>query len=167
MQRILLKNCATKANMYGRVSDYWNNYEGYGSTRKTRSINSRCAFFFSRKETTCIQTDSRIRRTFSRPNYQHSWIYELVKSCGNSPIILTKQETFSLHFGRNINECHAMKKFRLEAVSRKMGTTVIGSLFNGNATLRHFVIQVTLSNFKVNYITKKYIEPQTICIYPP
>lgn len=123
--------------------------------------------FFSRKETTCIQTDSRIRRTFSRPNYQHSWIYELVKSCGNSPIILTKQETFSLHFGRNINECHAMKKFRLEAVSRKMGTTVIGSLFNGNATLRHFVIQVTLSNFKVNYMTKKYIEPQTICIYPP
>lgn len=123
-------------------------------------------FFFSRKETTYIQTDSRIRRTFSRPNYQHSWIYELVKSCGNSPIILTKQETFSLHFGRNINECRAMKKFRLEAVSRKMGTTVIGSLFNGNATLRHFVIQVTLSNFKVNYITKKYIEPQTICIYP-
>ena len=48
-----------------------------------------------------------------------------------------------------------MKKFRLEAVSRKMGTTVIGSLFNGNATLRHFVIQVTLSNFKVNYMTKK------------
>ena len=60
-----------------------------------------------------------------------------------------------------------MRKFRLEAVNRKMGTTVIGSLFNGNATLRHFVIQVTLSNFKVNRITKKYIEPQTIFIYPP
>ena len=60
-----------------------------------------------------------------------------------------------------------MRKFRLEAVSRKMGTTVIGSLFNANVTLRHFVIQVTLSNFKVNYITKKYIGPQNICIYPP
>ena len=60
-----------------------------------------------------------------------------------------------------------MKKFRLEAVSRKMGTTVIGSLFNGNVTLRHFVVQVTLSNFKVNYIRKNYIEPQNICIYLP
>lgn len=60
-----------------------------------------------------------------------------------------------------------MRKFRLEAVSREMGTTVIGSLFNGNVTLRHFVVQVTLSNFKVNYIRKNYIEPQNICIYLP
>ena len=60
-----------------------------------------------------------------------------------------------------------MRKFRLEAVSRKMGTTVIGSLFNGNVTLRHFVVQVTLSNFKVNYIRKNYIEPQNICIHLP